>query len=249
MKRILICILALMCLSASALAETVRLYDPDDVFTAGQQADFTQRADALSEAYGVDLLFVVTYDSQGLHGYDYAPQIYQSIRGSEAQRNYGVVAVLLDNRTYGFDARGTLSHAFNSNGGSEKLETLLEYHLRNDAYYEAANAYLDYVERLCLSDDFGAIPSAFDIANEFAVFVVIIAALIAGIVVAILVGKLKTARFASSAGAYVVEDSLHLNGSGDIFLYETVTRHKIQSQSSGGGRSGGGSRTRGGGSF
>jgi len=94
-------------------------------------------------------------------------------------------------------------------------------------------------------------PSAFEVAGEFIVFILIAAAVIAGIVLAVMIGKLKTAKFARAAGDYVVKDSLNLNGSSDIFLYETVTRRKIQTQSSGGrsGSSGGGSRTRGGGSF
>ena len=183
-----------------------------------------------------------------MHGYDYAPLIYEAMREGDAQPDYAVLAVLLNNRTYGFDLSGAPGYAMNQNGGPEQLEGILETYLRRDDYSGAANAFLDYAEVLCNREDYGKKPTAFEIANGYLLLVVIIAALVAGLVLVVMIGRLKTAKFARAAGEYVVRDSLRMSGVSDIFLYETVTRRKIQSQSSSGSRSGG-SRARGGGSF
>ena len=55
--------------------------------------------------------------------------------------------------------------------------------------------------------------------------------------------KLKIAKYKSNAGLYVLADSLNLTESSDLYLYQTVTRTRIESSSkSGGGGSSSGSR-------
>ena len=76
--------------------------------------------------------------------------------------------------------------------------------------------------------------------------------LIGGLVIGLLVAlymksKLLIAKPQRSADSYAVRGSLNLHDSSDIFLYQTVTRTRIQEPKSGGGGGGGGSRS--GGSF
>ena len=60
MKRILICVLALMCLFGAALAETPHVYDPSGIFSAKERASLEADAQALMDEYGVDLLLAIT---------------------------------------------------------------------------------------------------------------------------------------------------------------------------------------------
>ena len=251
MKRVLIFILALLCMAVPALADSAHVYDPDGMLDAAQSRSLEMRAQALDEQYGVDILIAITLDGADMHGYDYAPLIYEAMREGDAQADHGALAVLPDNRTYGFDIEGVLGYAVNRSGGVERLEEILETYLRRDDYAGAANAFLDYAEALCGREDYGKLPTAFEIANGYLLLVLIIAALVAGLVLVVMIGRLKTAKYARAAGEYVVRDSLKMSGVSDIFLYETITRRKIQSQSSSGRSSGGsgGSRARGGGSF
>jgi uncharacterized protein len=63
--------------------------------------------------------------------------------------------------------------------------------------------------------------------------------------VLVMKAQLKSVHMQNSAGNYVVDDSFHLTGSHDFFLYRTVTRTRMPS-SSGSGAGGGGGRGRGG---
>jgi uncharacterized protein len=74
--------------------------------------------------------------------------------------------------------------------------------------------------------------------------IILIGALVVGLLYALyLRSKLKIAKYKSNAGLYVLADSLNLTESSDLYLYQTVTRTRIESSSkSGGGGSSSGSR-------
>lgn len=65
--------------------------------------------------------------------------------------------------------------------------------------------------------------------EAFAADTSLIVALVAGVIVALIVvlclrSQLKSVRFNRTAENYMVEDSLRLTQSTDLFLYQTVTR-------------------------
>ena len=67
---------------------------------------------------------------------------------------------------------------------------------------------------------------------------VLIAGLVIGLIYAlVLKSKLKIAKSQTGAQQYVVPNSLNLTDARDLFLYQTVTRRKIETSSN---RSGGG---------
>ena len=251
MKRILIIALALMCLFGSALAETAHVYDPSGVFSAKEQADLEAGAQALMEEYGVDLLLAITRKSIGMEAYDYAPEIYAELRGADACEDYGVFAVDLAGRTYGFDAEGQLGRAMNDYGGN-RVENLLVGYLSDGEYLGAMNAWIDLARTLSdPANGYGQPVTPLAYAAGYLVFILIGAMVIAGIVVGVMISKLKTAKFQSAANAYVVENSMQMRTATEHFLYETVTRRKIERNTSNGssGSHSSSSSCRGGGHF
>ena len=86
--------------------------------------------------------------------------------------------------------------------------------------------------------------SSADSSNKTIVLVVlaVVAFLIALLICLAWRSKMKTAKIARSADNYIPDGGFKLTGHGDIFLYRTVTRTKIEkasSSSSSGGRPGG----------
>lgn len=251
MKRILICVLVLMCLFSAALAETSHVYDPSGIFSAKERAGLEADAQALMDEYGVDLLLAITREPIGMEAYDYAPEIYAELRGADACADYGVFAVDLAGRTYGFDAEGQLGRAMNDYGGS-RVENLLLRYLSNGDYLGAMNAWIDLARTLSNpANGYGQPVTPLAFAADYIVFILIGAMVIAGIMVGIMISKLKTAKFQSAANAYVVENSMQLRTATEHFLYETVTQRKIERSNSngGGGSHSSSSSCRGGGHF
>ena len=251
MRRILICILALLCLFGSALAESAHVYDPSGVFSAREAAELEADAAALMDKYGVDLLLAITSQPIGMEAYDYAPVLYSDLRGEDAREDYGVFLVDLAGRTYGFDAEGQLGRAMNDYGGNRRVEDMLVGYLSDGEYFGAMRAWIDLAQTLSdPANGYGQPVTPPVYAARYIVFILIGAMIIAGITVGVMIGKLKTAKFQSAANAYVVENSLQMRTATEHFLYETVTRHKIERSNSSGGSSGSSSSScRGGGHF
>ena len=250
MKRILICVLALFCLFGCALAESAHVYDPSGVFSARETAKLEADAAALMDEYGVDLLLAITSQPIGMEAYDYAPVLYAELRGEDACEDYGVFVVDLAGRTYGFDAEGQLGRAMNDYGGS-RVEDMLVGYLSDGEYLGAMNAWIDLAQTISdPANGYGQPVTPLAYAARYIVFILIGAMVIAGITVGVMIGKLKTAKFQSAANAYVVENSLQMRTATEHFLYETVTRRKIERSNSSGGSSGSSSSScRGGGHF
>lgn len=233
MKRIWICLLALICLCGTALAEASHVYDPSGIFSAQETAQLESAAQSIRETYGVDLLLAIMDEDISMEAEDYAPELYANLRGQDAQEDYGAFAVDLHGRTYGFDAEGRLGRAMNDYG-ARSVEKLLLRYLADGDYLGAMNAWIDLAERLCNP---ATAPSAgvrrqplspLEFAGKYIAFILIGAIVIAGIVVGVMISKLKTAKFQSAANAYVVDNSLELRTATEHFLYETVTRRKIE---------------------
>lgn len=66
--------------------------------------------------------------------------------------------------------------------------------------------------------------------NEYLIWVVLVALIVAIVVLFILRAQLKTAKFQKTAKEYIVDGSMHLHCKNDIYLYQTVTRSKIEKE-------------------
>ena len=235
MKRIIpLFILLALLFSVSAGAETLtHVVDSAGSLSASEEADLEQKAQEVFDLTGFDIILHTTNDSQGKGPMDYSFDYYHAFRDPERYPDGALLAIMYDTRDYYEAARGKgielLTHR-----ESYDLGDVVQAKLSDGDAYGAMRDYVRYVRRLLIP------PTPLERAFEFILFYLIGGFIIGLIYALILKSKLKIAKFQSGAAAYVIQGSLNLTQSEDIYLYQTVTRTKIETSSGGGGRSGGG---------
>ena len=233
MKRFLVlaaCLLLLIMgfLNAQALTH---VSDLAGVLSTDDSADLQQKAEDLYEKTGFDVILHTTNDSQGKGPKDYSFDFYHAFRDAGTYPDGALFAIMFDTRDYYEAARGTGIERLTYRESND-LAGVVQGKLSDGDYHGAMADYLRYVRRLLIQAT--PLERTMEIAP-----IIFVAALAIGLVYAlILKSKLKIARYKSNAAQYMLANSLNLTESSDLFLYQSVTRTRIES-SSGGGRGGG----------
>ena len=233
MKRILALIALLLLLTLGAQAQTLNhVSDLANKLTRQEEAQLQQQAQELFDKSGFDVILHTTNDSQRKGPKDYSFDYYHAFRDSARWPNGALLAVMFDTRDYYEAARGTgiekLTHR-----ESNDLAKVVQSYLSDGDYYGAFSAYIRYVKRIIIP------PTPIERAVAFFPFIGI-AGLVIGLVYALVLrSKIKTPKFRYGAQQYMVPNSLNLVDSQDVYLYQTVTRTKIQTNSNSGSSGGG----------
>lgn len=256
-------LLIALCLLAQAQGMQ-HVVDQAGTFTAEQASQLDSKLDRVYDKYGFDVVIVTTRDSKGKTAQMYSADFYDAFRSYSDYPNGLIFSFNFDLGDYYEATRGVGMTLF-SDSGEDQLDRLLRSYLDSKDYYGAMQRYTDYVEgrlaRASYTDENGrliltghmraptlaeAIP---EVAGKYLVFIAI-AGLVLGFLIALAIrGRLLIAKPLDTAAQYT-RGSVSLYQSDDIFLYDTVTRTRIQqNRSSGGG--GGGTRfsSSGGGSY
>lgn len=233
---LLVLLITLALFPITSHASLIHVDDQASLLTQEQRDSLQQQASELFEKTGFDVIIHTTRNSQGKTSKDYSFDFYYVFRDANTYPDGSAFCIMMDTRDYYEAARGTgiplLTHRENNN-----LAGVVQNKLSDGNYYGAFSNYIRYVRRLLLP------LTPMERVIEWAPIILLIG-LLAGIIYAVyLRSKLKIAKFKSGADLYVVPNSLQLTDSQDIYLYQTVTRTKIQESSggSGGGRGGGSS--------
>lgn len=259
MKKLVVMLLLVVCLGVSASAEDMRhVADLAGTFTAEQVKQLEEKMQGIYQKYGFDTVIVTTNDSRGKSARLFAEDYKDDFRNYDAYPNGLIFSFNFDLGEYFEETRGLGQRIF-SDQGEDQLDNLLRPHLSGKRYYNAMVAYLEFVEgqlaRYAVTDDDGKVTlgtqiqapglsESFRLSMNYLPYM-LIGGLVIGLLVALYMkSKLLIAKPQRSADAYTQPGSLRLHDSSDIFLYQTVTRTRIQEPKSGGG--GGGSS---GGSF
>lgn len=244
MKKTVVLLALLMLFTFSAQAQTLsHVSDLAGILSPQEEAQLQQQAQELFEKSGFDVIIHTTNDSQRKGPMDYSFDYYHTFRDSARYPNGALLAVMFDTRDYYEAARGTGINILTLRESND-LGGVVQSKLSDGDYYGAFNSYIRYVRRLVIP------PTPFERAFEYLPFLAI-AGLVIGLVYALVLrSKIKTPKFKYGAQQYLVPNSLNLVDSQDIYLYQTVSRTKIQTSSSSG-KSGGGfsSGSRGGTSY
>lgn len=233
MKRFAALATLLVLFAFGARAQTLNhVSDLAGKLSPQEKMQLQQQAQELFEKSGFDVIIHTTNDSQGKGPMDYSYDYYHAFRDSGRYPNGALLAVMFDTRDYYEAARGTgisiLTHR-----ESHDLAKVIQSQLSDGDYYGAFSSYIRYVRRLVIP------PTPFERAVEYLPFLAI-AGLVIGLAYALVLrSKIKTPKFKYGAQQYLMPNSLNLIDSQDIYLYQTVSRTKIQTSSSSG-RSGGG---------
>lgn len=258
-------ILLLLLTPAGSAQGMQHVADQAGTFSQSQENTLNTRLQDLFDTYSFDVVIVTTNDSRGKTAQMYSADFYDGFRSYDDYPNGLIFSFNFDLGEYYEATRGVAQKLFSDSGEAE-LDSLLRPYLSEKDYYGAMTAYTDYVSsrlaRASQPDESGRLvvtgrmnaPSPSQamllVAENYLIFIVI-GALVIGVIIALVMrSKLLIAKPLNNAEMYSVPGSLSLAETSDIYLYETVTRTKIQ-QNTGSGGSGGGIRfgSSGGGSY
>ncbi len=243
MRRLWLLVVFFLALATAAQAETLRhVSDLARKLSANEVTQLEQQAQEVYDKTGFDIILHTTNNSQGKGPMDYSFDYYHAFRDAGRYPDGAMFAIMFDTRDYFEAARGRgiplLTHR-----EANDLADVVQGKLSDGDYYGAMRDYVRYVRRLLLP------PTPMERTLELAPFIGV-GGLVVGLVYAfILKSKLNTAKFRREAGLYIVPNSLNLTDSQDIYLYQTVTRTKIQTSSGSSGGGGFSSGSRGGTSY
>ena len=214
-----------------------------------QQTVLASRAEELSNKYHCDVR-IITVDDMADFGYSdiekFSYYFYEEYNlGYGRDRDCVLLVLSMARRDYDFRVWGDYANtAFTLYGIDNMLDNYVLKELGDNNYNKAFSVLLDRAEVYLRMADEGS-PfdrgSASEKKASTVVILILISLGIAGLICLLWRSQMKTAKIARSAGNYIPEGGFKLTGHGDIFMYRTVTRTKIQSSSSSGGgaRSGG----------
>lgn len=251
---LILCLLLLPSLFLSVGAEQQYVIDNADLMSSSEEAALEEKAQALRQEYGMDVVILTVDSLDGKHPQDYANDYYDYNGYSED----GVIFILsMEKRDRYISTCGNAAYVLTDYGIQQVGESALPY-LKSGDYYGAFDAFLDALPTYFSAYNDGTpidgtVPTSGDYYHgdqEEVVYYeqprhvnvwisIVIGAVIGGITVLIMRACMNTKRPQRSAGSYLNDSSYHLRTNQDLFLYSNVTKTRIQQESSSSG--GGGS--------
>lgn len=231
-KLALVLSIILVLLLCPALAQVEnRVTDMAQVFTADQVAELNRITSDIYAKYQFDLIIVTTQDSQGKSAKMFAADFYDSFHDYKSYPNGAVFAFCFDLKEY-YEASRGIGMTLLSERGSEDLDELVSPYFQQKDYFGGLKAYANTVNHLLSQPAQTKTEKAFKTVRNYLPIIGIISVIIAFAGVSVLIAKLKTAKLQNEAALYIDENSFDLQNSSDIFLYQTMTRTKIETNSS-----------------
>lgn len=253
MKKIR-CILLTVCMmllfAVPVLADTgpeQKVYDQAGLFTEQEAAQLQEYAAQLTAENNAAFVVVTTNENNEVSGQEYADRfLLEDYYGqTPGDSDYGQVDGMLflidmDTRNYVLSTVGSIYTAMGQDAVDDLLDEAYD-DMKAGNYYEASyGAIKDAAEYLQAFEDAGVwLPIVIGIIGAIIITI---------IVVVILVTQSRRSKVATEAGAYLMQDSVHISGNREIMTGTHTTTIPIpKDNDSGGGGGGGGSHTSGGG--
>jgi len=237
---------------AAGDSELSYVVDDANLLSPAQLNELEDRAKNISEQYGCEVRIITVKNMRDYNFTDiekFSYNIYkENDLGYGPDKSCAILLLSMRDRDYDLRVWGYGKVAFTFYG----IDAILDRHilppLGDNEYYKAFSIYLDKSEMyLKMARDGTPFDKGNDpetagtiLAVKLAV-TIIVPLIIALIICSIWKGKMKTAKIAKVADDYIPPNGFNLTVQGDMFLYRTVTRRRIEtsSSSSGGGASSG----------
>lgn len=191
-----------------------------------------------------DIVVVTVNSTDGSSAEAYADDYYDyNYYGYDSEDSGLLLLVDMGGRNWHISTKGKGIRAFTDYGISQIGNKAASY-LSDGDYYDAFKKFADQADSYI--DKYESSGKAYDVGNKPKDYGQMLgtsflgAVVIALIVCLCMMGQLKTAVKQTAARVYVKNGSMRVNHSRDIFLYNTVSKTKIETDSGGGG---GGSST------
>ncbi|MDD3278970.1 MAG: TPM domain-containing protein [Lachnospiraceae bacterium] len=248
LKSVMLAVCMLVFFSVPVLADTgpkQKVYDQASLFTQEESDSLQEYAEKLTKENDAAFVIVTTDQNDEVSAQEYADSfLLEDYYGQTPEdSNYGkadgmLFLIDMDTRNYVLSTVGSVYDAM----GQEEVDSLLDDafdNIKAGNYYDASyQALTDAAD--CLQSDQAAgvwLPIVIGLVG---------AILITVIVLLVLTNASKKSKLATEAGAYLLDDSIHITGKQEVMTGSHTTVTPIPKDNDGGG-GGGGSHTSGGG--
>lgn len=259
--------------SIAAFAMPPSVVDGAELLTEEEFIDLTKQLDAIREEYNMDVSVVTENEMSSYSAEASADDIYDYNGYGCGENDDGILLyICMDTRDYYFTAHAYGADVFNYYAQGLIEDEVVSY-LSSGDYYAAFTAYADACRELLdmaadgsfveapdygedvydgyYDDEYGYYdyndyyePEATELSPVVIIgFALAAALIIAFVLTAVQLGKMKTAVKPPNADTYIKQNGINLTTSKDIYLYSHVTktaRPKNNSSGGGGGSVGGG---------
>ncbi|MBD5138962.1 MAG: TPM domain-containing protein [Ruminococcus sp.] len=241
---------AVMCtaLSYPVSAENAdKVVDNADLLSDSEEQSLEKHILEIIERHGrkYDIAVVTVNSTDGKSAEAYADDYYDyNYYGYDSEGSGLLLLVDMGGRNWHISTKGKGIRAFTDYGISQIGDKVASY-LSDGDYYDAFKKFADQADSYI--EKYESSGSAYDVGNKPKDYGQMLGtSFLGGLVIAVIVclcmmGQLKTAVKQTAARVYVKNGSMRVNHSRDIFLYNTVSKTKIETDSGSGG--GGGSST------
>ncbi len=247
MKKCVLFAFALLLLAVTACAEGLPLVvDDAGLLSPDAVNELTAEAQRLSDAYQMDVVVLTTESLGGKTAQTYAADYFDYNGYGRGEAHDGVMLMLaMEDRDWYILTTGRGIDAITDYGVDTISDDIVPYFSGGD-YANGFARFLHDVDVFLKQFQSGKpydvnnrvqLRSPVERATGIAVYLMIAAAVIAGIVLLVMILGMKTARPKYNASEYVKDGSLNITRAQDIYLYRTQTRVKIEKPSSSGGGS------------
>lgn len=247
-KALLLCmLLAIVFCVVTAAAQDRRVFDSANLFSTEQESELEVAITALRASTGMDVVIATTEDAQGKSAMAYADDFYDENGFGTGSEKSGVLFLIdMDNREAYISTSGDMIDILTDS----RIQSIIDSAyagLKSEDYAAAASAFISGVTRYYSegvpsgqvrydTDAEAAAQPRTLTAGEIAIFFLIAA--VVGLIACWIV--VSSYRMRTPTYSYPVADkgTLNLGRCEDLFINQTITRHRIQSSNSSGGAGG-----------
>ncbi len=243
MLACLIITVPMVTLSAGATSDQPRLIDLADLLSDDEEEALLEKLDDTSEEYECDVVIVTLESLDGYHSSQAAADDIFDYSGYGFGSSYDGILLLvsIEDRDWAISTTGYGIEVF-TDAGLEYMEGEFKPYLSDNEFYEAFDCFADLCDKFLLKAEEG---KPYDVNNMpisplkwyYIPVAIIIGAVISLIVANIMKASLTSVRPQKSAANYVRNGSMRVTNQNETYLYNNVTRTKIESSSSSGGSS------------
>ncbi len=249
MKKILTAVLSFVLITVSIISvsaldngSVTRVNDYADLLSDSQETKLREKLDEISEKNQCDVVILTVDELDGKSSQAYADDFYDE-NGFGFGANYDGILLLVSmgQRDWAISTCGYGITAF-TDAGMDYMVDRFKPDLSDGDYYKAFDTYADLCDDFLVQAKTG---NPYDVGNlpktplglHWILIALVVGVIIAVIVIGVMINDLKSVRPNNRAADYQKEGSFVLNTQKDMFLYRTVSKTKIQKQSSSGGGS------------
>ncbi len=212
------------------------LVDNADMLTASEEEALSEKLEALSLKWGIDIAIATVESIYGMDVWDYAHDFYYSMDYSDT----GILLLISKQyRDYAIYTTLSTDEIF-SEWDYSSLESAFKKYASQDRFYDSFVSFADKLDYILKYDN--------RLTPGWIIVAVVVGAAVAGIVIWNMIKAMKSVKPQKSADTYMLRNTFNLYRSRDVYLYSHVSRipKPSSNSSSRGGRGGSSGRSGGG---